>query len=97
MEQPLITLLCKEQAAEAALNGSSARKAPQGEAAKRLTIFALLCASTMRQGEAAKRLIIFAEKMKFTEFFFRQGEDMQRPLQSAEADSFPDGEAGNAG
>ena len=35
MEQPLITLLCKEQAAEAALNGSSARKAPQGEAAKR--------------------------------------------------------------
>ena len=32
MEQPLITLLCKEQAAEAALNGSSARKAPQGEA-----------------------------------------------------------------
>ena len=29
-----------EQAAEAALNGSSARKAPQGEAAKRLTIFA---------------------------------------------------------
>ena len=46
----------------------------QGEAAKRLTIFALLCASTMRQGE-----------------------DMQRPLQSAEADSFPDGEAGNAG
>ena len=40
MEQPLTTLLCKEQAAEAALNGSSARKAPQGEAAKRLTIFA---------------------------------------------------------
>ena len=52
MEQPLITLLCKEQAAEAALNGSSARKAPRGEAAKRQTIFALLCASTMRQGEA---------------------------------------------
>ena len=40
MEQPLITLLCKEQAAEAALNGSSERKAPQREAAKRLTIFA---------------------------------------------------------
>jgi len=32
---PLITLLCKEQAAEAALNGSSARKAPQGEALER--------------------------------------------------------------
>ena len=28
MEQPLTTLLCKEQAAEAALIGSSARKAP---------------------------------------------------------------------
>jgi|GEM_PF-5483429 len=69
---------------------------PQGEAAKRLTIFALLCASTMRQGEALKRLTIFAEKMKAPNFF-RQGEDMQRPLQSAEADSFPDGEAGNAG
>ena len=52
----------------------SATASPRGEAAKRLTIFALLCASTMRQGE-----------------------DMQRPLQSAEADSFPDGEAGNAG
>ena len=35
--------------------------------------------------------------MKFTEFFFRQGEDMQRPLQSAEADSFPDGEAAKRG
>ena len=37
---PLITALCAEQAAEAALNGSSARKAPQGEATKWLTIFA---------------------------------------------------------
>ena len=36
-------------------------------------------------------------KMKFTEFFFRQGEGLQRPLQSAEADSFPEGESGNAG
>ena len=35
--------------------------------------------------------------MKFTEFFFRQGEGLQSPLQSAEADSFPDGEAKNAG
>ena len=43
-----------------------------------------------------KRLTIFDEKMKAPNFF-RQGEDMQRPLQSAEADSFPDGEAGNAG
>ncbi len=50
-----------------------------------------------RQGEAAKSLTIFAEKNEDTEFFFRQGEDMQRPLQSAEADSFPDGEAANAG
>ena len=30
----------RQQAAEAALNGSSARKAPQGEATKWLTIFA---------------------------------------------------------
>ena len=77
MEQPLITLLCKEQAAEAALNGSSARKAPRGEAAKRQTIF--------------------AEENFVSKILCRQGEDMQRPLQSAEADSFPDGEAGNAG
>ena len=35
------------------------------------------------------------KKMKFTEFFFRQGEGLERPLQSAEADSFPDGEAEN--
>ena len=49
------------------------------------------------RGEAAKRLTIFAEKNEGTEFFFRQGEDMQRPLQSAEADSFPDGKAGNEG
>ena len=61
MEQPLTTLLCKEPP-------------PEGKPGTRLTIFALLCVSTMRQGE-----------------------DMQRPLQSAEADSFPDGEAGNAG
>ena len=27
----------------------------------------------------------------------RKGEGLQRPLQSAEADSFPDGEAKNAG
>ena len=32
MKLPLITALCAEQAAEAALNGSSARKAPEGEA-----------------------------------------------------------------
>ena len=76
-----------------ALQGAS----PRGEAAKRLTIFAeenfvskILC----RQGEAAKRLTIFALLCAST---MRQGEDMQRPLQSAEADSFPDGEAGNAG
>ena len=42
---PLITSLCEEQAAEAAVSGSSARKAPQGEAKEWLTI---LC----RQGEA---------------------------------------------
>ena len=42
---PLITSLCEEQAAEAAVSGSSARKAPQGEATERLTI---LC----RQREA---------------------------------------------
>ena len=45
----------------------------QGEAAKRLTIFALLCASTMRQGEATKWLTIFAEEMKFAEFFSGKG------------------------
>ncbi len=49
------------------------------------------------QGEGTKWLTIFAEEMKFTEFFFRQGEGLQRPLQSAEADSFPEGEAKNAG
>ena len=37
---PLISRFQRQQAAEAALNGSSARKASQGEAAKRLTIFA---------------------------------------------------------
>ena len=30
------------------------------------------------QGEATKWLTIFAEKMKFTEFFFRQGEGLER-------------------
>ena len=30
------------------------------------------------RGEAAKRLTIFAEKMKFTEFFFRQGEALTK-------------------
>ena len=38
-EAPLISRLCRQLS-------------PRGEAAKRLTIFALLCASTMRQGEA---------------------------------------------
>ena len=47
--------------------------------------------------DARQGFTFLPKKMKFTEFFFRQGEDMQRPLQSAEADSFPDGEAGNAG
>ena len=57
-----------------------------------------------RQGEGTKWLTIFAEEMKLTEFFqargrldVRKGEGMQRPLQSAEADSFPKGEAKNAG
>ena len=51
-----------------------------------------------RKGESTKRLTIFAEKMKFAEFFqargrldVKKGEGFQRPLQSAEADSFPDG------
>ncbi len=50
-----------------------------------------------RKGESTKWLTIFAEEMKFAEIFFRQGEGLQRPLQSAEADSFPEGEAGNEG
>ncbi len=55
---------------------------------------------SVEEGESTKWLTIFAEEMKFTEFFFRQGEGIQRkkrPLQSAEADSFPKGEAKNAG
>ena len=50
-----------------------------------------------RKGESTKWLTIFAGKRKFAEFFFRQGEGLERPLQSAEADSFPKGEAKNAG
>ena len=48
---------------------------PRGEAAKRLTIFASLCASTMRQGEGLTkaRITLFAEKIKFTEFFSGKG------------------------
>ena len=47
-----------------------------------------------RQGEAAKRLTIFAEEMKAPNFF-RQGEalergrNLNRPLSSAYADTFP--------
>ena len=47
--------------------------------------------------DARQGFTFLPKKMKFTEFFFRQGENVQRPLQSAEADSFPDGEAGNEG
>ena len=50
-----------------------------------------------RKGESTKGLTIFAEEMKFAEFFQARGEGLQRPLQSAVADSFPDGEAGNEG
>ena len=53
-----------------------------------------------RKGESTKRLTIFAEKRKSTEFFSSKGgkacKEKERPLQSAEADSFPDGEAKNA-
>ena len=35
--------------------------------------------------------------MKFTEFFFRQGEGSQRPLSSACADTFPEGESRECG
>ena len=45
---------------------------PRGEAAKRLTIFASLCASTMRQGEATKWLNIFAEKVFVGKTVFRK-------------------------
>ena len=53
---------------------------------------------SVEEGEGTKWLTIFAEEMKFTEFFqargrldVKKGEGFQRPLQSAEADSFPDG------
>ena len=52
-----------------------------------------------RKGKGTKWLTIFAEEMKFTEFFSGKGKackERERPLQSAEADSFPEGEAGNA-
>ena len=53
-----------------------------------------------RKVESTKWLTIFAGKRKFAEFFSGKGKackERARPLQSAEADSFPDGEAGNAG
>ena len=49
-----------------------------------------------RKGESTKWLTIFAEEMKFAEFFAGKGKANKEPLQSAEADSFPEGEAGNA-
>ena len=83
MEQPLITFLCKEQAAEAALNGSSARKAPPDRITKdsnRKQVTPLirqkLCFVHLPPGGKAEdkgRLRIFAEKMKFTEFFSGKG------------------------
>ena len=45
-----------------------------------------------RKGESTKRLTIFAEKRKVAEFFSSKGKtckEKERPLQSAEADSFP--------
>ena len=57
------------------------------------------CGRASPQGEALTqgKASHFCRKKMKAQNFFRQGEDMQRPLQSAEADSFPDGEAGNAG
>ena len=87
MEQPLTTLLCKEPP-------------PEGKPWNKADNFCLI---VRKHDEARGRLDVrqgftfLPKKMKFTEFFFRQGEDMQRPLQSAEADIFPDGEAENAG
>ena len=42
MQLPLTTLLRKEQAAEAALNGSSARKAPEGKPWNKADNFCLI-------------------------------------------------------
>ena len=52
---------------------------------------------SVEEGDSTKWLTIFAEKMKFAEFFFRQVEELQRPLQSAEADSFPKRGSKNVG
>ena len=51
---------------------------PRGEAAKRLTIFASLCASTMRQGEALTkaRITLFAEE-NFASKILWQGEALE--------------------
>ena len=45
---------------------------PRGSLGTRLTIFASLCASTMRQGEATKWLNIFAEKVFVGKTVFRK-------------------------
>jgi len=45
--------------------------AARGSLDARLTIFASLCASTIRQGEATKWLKIFAEEMKIRPLIFR--------------------------
>ena len=52
---PLITSLCEEQAAEAAVSGSSARKAPQGEATEWLTI---LCRQAKPVSKAMNNILI---------------------------------------
>ena len=47
---------------------------PRGSLRTRLTIFASLCASTVRQGEATKWLNIFAEENFVSKILCRQGE-----------------------
>ncbi len=50
---------------------------PRGSLGTRLTIFASLCASTMRQGEATKWLTIFAEENFASKILCRQGEALE--------------------
>ena len=78
------TLLRKEQAAEAAVSGSSARKAPEGKAWNKADNFCLIvCKHDEARGrlDVRKGFPFLPKKMKFAEFFFRQGEGLEQGRQ----------------